>query len=118
MAEIEIRWATLQAQIRWILGTSLCGVVVQLDAIKRVAEGIKTVKHHAARQSHLGRRLQTVVRSGLIGLSEQNRTKRASGRGAGGYACIVDWPARGDVSRGAGRADGCKSAGGGRIDIL
>src|ERR1700688_1746178 len=118
MTDIEIGRPVLQAQIRWVFRTTLGSIVVQLDAIKRMAEGIKTVKHYSARHSHLDRRLQTMVRSGLIGLCTEHGAKRASGCCAGGDAVVVDRPACGDITRGAGRTGRCKSAGGRRIDVL
>src|ERR1700731_4766022 len=118
MADIEIRRPVLQAQIRRVFRTTLSRVVVQLDAIKRMAESIKTVKHYSTRHSHLDGRLQTMGRSGLIGLREADRAKRASGCGAGSDAAVVDGPACRDITRGAGCAGRCESAGGRRIDVL
>src|ERR1700730_10501477 len=118
MADIEIRRPVLQAQIRRVFRTTLGSGVVQLDAIKRMAEGIETIKHYSARHSHLDRSLQPMVRSGLIGLREEHGAKRASGRCAGRDAAVVDGPACGDITRGAGRAGRGKSAGGRGIDVL
>src|SRR5580700_7249782 len=118
MADIEIRRPVLQAQIRWVFRTTLGSSVVQLDAIKRVAEGIKTIEHYATRHSQLDRCLQTMVRSGLIGLREENCAKRASGSSARGDAAVVDGPACSDITRGAGSAGRCQRAGGGGIDVL
>ncbi len=43
MADIEIRRSPLQPQIGHIFRAALCGGVVELNAIKRVAERIKAV---------------------------------------------------------------------------
>src|SRR6266436_1456386 len=45
MAKIEIRWAAFQAQIGHVLRAALCGGVVELDAVKRVAKGVEAVQH-------------------------------------------------------------------------
>src|ERR1700686_2947553 len=108
MADIEIRRPVLQAQIRWVFRTSLSHVVVQLDAIKRVAEGIKTIKHYSTCHSHLYRRLAPFSSRNPIKPLRTMVCRRASGRGAGGDARIVDGSASGDVARGAGRAGRCK----------
>ena len=51
MAKIEIRRAAFQAQIGHIFRAALGGGVVELNAVKRVAESVKPVQHQAMRNS-------------------------------------------------------------------
>src|SRR5580658_2269077 len=118
MAEIEVRWSSFQAQIVHILRTALRGVVVELDAVKRVAVGVKAVEHYTARHSQLCRRLQPIVGSCLIRLREKDRSKRASRCCASSDAGVINWAACHDVTGGACRAGGNKSAGRRSIDVL
>src|SRR6202041_145186 len=118
MAEIEVRWTSFQAQIGHILRTALRGVVVELDAVKRVAVGVKAVEHDTARHSQLCRRLQPIIGSRLIRLREQDSPERATRRCASRDAGIIDRAACNDVTCGAGGAGRSQSAGGGSIDVL
>src|SRR5580658_3369006 len=118
MAEIEVRWPSFQAQIGHILRTALRGVVVELDAVKGVAVGVKAVEHYTARHSQLCRRLQPIVGSCLIRLREKDRSKRASRCCASSDAGVINWAACHDVTGGACRAAGNKSAGRRSIDVL
>src|SRR5579859_4163866 len=84
-----------------ISSAPLGGVVIQLHAVKGMAESVKTVEHHAAGHAHLDGSFQTVVGGRLIGLCKQQGAKGATPAGAGGRTGVVDGAPLGNIARSA-----------------
>ena len=74
MALVGVGAATVFRQIAVILSQALRGVVVQLSAAQRFAEGIKSAESDVVRHAHVRGDLQAVVGGGLVRFQQQHGT--------------------------------------------